>query len=113
MRTTPKYIIVHYTDDNGDFVTRAAVEQSPWWEMVDEPDFTHHYVVIDGSHMDTLVSLANSGDLLDEAEREERSRKQREEKAKETVNYWEHKRRGEEERIKYNELRKEAKNANT
>jgi hypothetical protein len=50
---------------------------------------------------------------MEEKEREERFRKSREDCAKETADYWEHKRRGEEERIKYNELKKEIKNANS
>jgi hypothetical protein len=113
MRTAPKYITVSYTDSDGRYVTAAAAEMSPWWEMVDEPDFTHHYNVIEGVRIESLIADANAGALMEEKEREERFRKSREDCAKETADYWEHKRRGEEERIKYNELKKEIKNANS
>lgn len=106
MRTAPKYIIVHIKNPDGSFTESIGREQSPWWESVDEDGFIHEYVV-DG-HMSGVVRDANAGALLDEAEREERSRERRERLAKETAEYWEGKRKGVEERIKYEELKKES-----
>lgn len=107
MRTAPKYIIVTMQDKDGNVTRHVAHEMSPWWELVDEDGFLHEYVV-DDRYMDEVVRHANAGAMYDDKEHMERYKSERVRLQWATADYWAAKAAGEEQRIKYEKLKKES-----
>jgi len=67
MRTAPKYIVVIIHDKDGNVTRHVAREMSPLWELVDDADFVHEYI-IDDRYMDEVVRHANVGAMNEEKE---------------------------------------------
>ena len=106
MRTAPKYIVVHMEDADGNNTRHIACEMSPWWELVDEDDFVHEYV-IDDHYLDEIVRHANAGTMYSEQEHMGRYKSEHVRLQQATAEYWTAKAEAEERRINYNKLKKE------